>query len=74
MFSEYSALVDQLKADDTEFLKLFNEHDALDKQIQKRSRHPASDFSDDVKQMKKRKLELKEQLFDILKDQPTFKP
>lgn len=73
MFSEYSALVEQLKADDTEFLKLFNEHDTLDKQIHKRERQPSSEFTADVKQMKKRKLELKEQLFDILKEQPAYK-
>ncbi|QSX33420.1 DUF465 domain-containing protein [Shewanella avicenniae] len=73
MFSEYSALVDQLKADDSLFLKLFNEHEQLDKEIQKKERHPASEFTSELKQLKKRKLELKEQLFDILKEQPAYK-
>ncbi|KFZ36098.1 hypothetical protein HR45_18200 [Shewanella mangrovi] len=73
MFSEYSTLVDQLKADDSQFLKLFNEHELLDKEIQKKERQPSSEFTSELKQLKKRKLELKEQLFDILKEQPAYK-
>ncbi|MCH1926770.1 DUF465 domain-containing protein [Shewanella sp. C32] len=73
MFSEYRALVDQLKADDSEFRKLFTEHDVLDKAIQKQERRPSSEFTAELKQMKKRKLDLKEQLFDKLKEHPAYK-
>ncbi|WP_417763272.1 YdcH family protein [Shewanella sp.] len=73
MFSEYRALVDQLKADDSEFRKLFNEHELLDKEIHKEERRLASEFTADLKQMKKRKLDLKQQLFDKLKEHPAYK-
>ncbi|QVK24781.1 DUF465 domain-containing protein [Shewanella dokdonensis] len=36
-------------------------------------RYPSSEFTQDVKALKKRKLELKEQLFDMLKCQAGFK-
>ncbi|MDF0535163.1 DUF465 domain-containing protein [Shewanella sp. A32] len=73
MFTEYGALVVELKNSNVQFQKLCEEHDQLDKEIKKIERYPSSEFSQDVKAMKKRKLELKQQLFNILKCQPEFK-
>ncbi|MFQ6372459.1 YdcH family protein [Shewanella sp. YIC-542] len=70
MFTEYGARVAELKDSNMQFQKLFEEHDQLDKEIKKIERRPASEFTQEVKALKKRKLELKEQLFDILKAHP----
>ncbi|GGZ10186.1 MULTISPECIES: YdcH family protein [Shewanella] len=72
MFTEYGALVTELKNSNIQFQKLFEEHDQLDKEIRKIERYPSSEFTQEVKVLKKRKLELKEQLFDILKCHPGF--
>ncbi|MCE9786554.1 YdcH family protein [Shewanella chilikensis] len=67
MFPEYRDLITNLKNSDSHFQKLFDEHNLLDKEIKNKESQLSSEFTQEVKEMKKRKLELKEQVFTILK-------
>ncbi|BCV38353.1 MULTISPECIES: YdcH family protein [Shewanella] len=67
MFPEYRDLITSLKNSDSHFQKLFDEHNLLDKEIKNKESQLSSEFTQEVKEMKKRKLELKEQVFAILK-------
>jgi len=67
MFPEYRDLITSLKNSDSHFQKLFDEHNLLDKEIKNKEQQLSSEYTQEVKEMKKRKLELKEQLYDILK-------
>lgn len=67
MFPEYRDLITNLKSSDSHFQKLFDEHNLLDKEIKNKEQQLSSEYTQEVKEMKKRKLELKEQLYDILK-------
>ncbi|QWL03055.1 YdcH family protein, partial [Shewanella indica] len=61
MFPEYRDLITSLKNSDSHFQKLFDEHNLLDKEIKNKEQQLSSEFTQEVKEMKKRKLELKEQ-------------
>ncbi|MFV7709042.1 YdcH family protein [Shewanella algae] len=67
MFPEYRDLITNLKSSDSHFQKLLDEHNLLDKEIKNKEQQLSSEYTQEVKEMKKRKLELKEQLYDILK-------
>lgn len=67
MFPEYRDLITSLKSSDSHFQKLLDEHNLLDKEIKNKEQQLSSEYTQEVKEMKKRKLELKEQLYDILK-------
>ncbi len=67
MFPEYRDLITNLKSSDNHFQKLFDEHNLLDKEIKNKEQQLSSEYTQEVKEMKKRKLELKEQLYNILK-------
>ncbi|BCV68106.1 YdcH family protein [Shewanella carassii] len=67
MFPEYRDQITSLKNSDNHFQKLFDEHNLLDKEIKHKESQLSSEYTQEVKEMKKRKLELKEQVFAILK-------
>ncbi|MGL4887154.1 MAG: DUF465 domain-containing protein, partial [Aeromonas veronii] len=45
-------------------------HNDLDAEIRKLEKHHASDYSAEVRDLKKQKLKLKEEIYDILKQHP----
>lgn len=67
MFPEYRALITKLKTDDAHFLKVFNKHNALDDEIKELEQHSSTAFTNEVQELKKKKLHVKEELHTILK-------
>jgi uncharacterized protein YdcH (DUF465 family) len=67
MFPEYRALITKLKTDDAHFLKVFNKHNALDDEIKELEQHGSTVFTNEVQELKKKKLHVKEELHTILK-------
>jgi uncharacterized protein len=67
MFPEYRDLITRLKTTDQHFLHLFDRHNDLDQKIKNMEAHiePASPI--EVEVLKKEKLHLKDQLYDILR-------
>lgn len=71
MFPEYRDLITQLKITDSHFTRLFDEHNAVDQQIQNMESRIEPATSDEIEVLKKEKLQLKDQLFAILKKAET---
>lgn len=67
MFPEYRDLITQLKGHDHHFTRLFDKHNALDQTIQNMEAgiEPGTQF--EIEQLKKEKLLLKDELYDILR-------
>lgn len=65
MLPEYRDLITQLKTEgDAHFLKLFNEHNDLDTQIDNLEKDPVASVSraNEIEEMKRHKLHLKDEL------------
>lgn len=71
MFPEYRALISQLKQEDAHFAKVFEEHNELDHQIIRLEQDPVTSGLDDIEVLKRKKLKLKEELYDMLKRADT---
>jgi len=71
MFPEYRDLITQLKTSDAHFTRLFDEHNAVDQQILNMESRIEPATSDEIEVLKKEKLQLKDQLFAILKKAET---
>ena len=71
MFPEYRDLITQLKTSDAHFTRLFDEHNAVDQQILNMESRIEPATSDEIEVLKKEKLQLKDQLFTILKKAET---
>lgn len=70
MFPEYRDLITQLKTDnDLHFIKLFDEHNELDNEIDNLEKDPVASVSraDEIEGLKRKKLALKDELFVYLK-------
>ncbi|MDB5930102.1 MAG: hypothetical protein JWR60_1809 [Polaromonas sp.] len=67
MFPEYRDLITQLKTADQHFTRLFDQHNALDRQIQNMESRIEPGTPEEIEQLKKEKLQLKDQLYTILK-------
>ncbi|MBR1375695.1 MAG: DUF465 domain-containing protein [Cardiobacteriaceae bacterium] len=69
MFHEYREIVSQLRQDDTHFARLFNEHNALDEEIERLMNDPkAAVRSDEIDAKKREKLRLKDELYRLIKE------
>ncbi len=67
MFPEYRDLITELKQKDAHFQRLFDQHNALDEEINKLENDPvAGHRHDDIENKKKEKLQLKDELYQIL--------
>lgn len=66
MFPEYRDLITELKSTDHRFLHLFDKHNALDQQIKNMEAHQSPGTPDEIEVLKKKKLQLKDQLYGIL--------
>ncbi|MCX8581492.1 YdcH family protein [Gilliamella sp. B3482] len=67
MFPEYRDLISKLKSSDLHFQKLFDEHNELDQKIKNIESGIAIDTSETIESLKKLKLKLKDELYEILK-------
>ena len=66
MFPEYRDLITQLKNKDAHFTRLFDEHNALDQKIKNIESHIELGTEDEIEELKKQKLHLKDELYAIL--------
>jgi hypothetical protein len=67
MFPEYRELITQLKSSDQHFSRLFDEHNDLDKKLSNLDASLVPAAHDEVENLKKEKLLLKDQILVILK-------
>lgn len=66
MFPEYRELITKLKQEDNHFARLFDEHNSLDDKITGLDNNPVTSGLDEIEELKKQKLHLKDQLYVIL--------
>lgn len=68
MFPEYRDLISKLKTSDLHFRHLFDQHNELDQKIKNLEGHVdhAHARQEDIEDLKKQKLRLKDQLYAIL--------
>jgi len=67
MFPEYRDKITQLKTSDAHFIRMFDDHNALDAQIKRMESHSEPSTPLEIEQLKKEKLRLKDELYAILK-------
>jgi uncharacterized protein YdcH (DUF465 family) len=67
MFPEYRDLISQLKTTDHHFSRLFDKHNALDQKIKNLESGIEKATDLEIEILKKEKLQLKDELFNILK-------
>lgn len=67
MFPEYRDLIAKLKQEDAHFARLFDEHNELDDKITGLVNSPVTGGLDEIEELKKQKLQLKDRLYEILK-------
>ena len=68
MFPEYRDLITRLKTEDAHFTRLFDEHNELDQRIKNIEARIELGTETEIENLKKAKLNLKDQLYVILKD------
>ncbi|MCM2341418.1 YdcH family protein [Rhodoferax sp.] len=73
MFPEYRDQIAQLKLSDLNFVRLFEKHNALDQKIRHMEAHIEPGTHEEIEQLKKEKLLIKDALYDILKKTNTVK-
>lgn len=68
MFPEYRDLITRLKTTDLHFRHLFDQHNALDQKIKNLEEHVDHSHArpEQIEELKKEKLHLKDQLYTIL--------
>ena len=66
MFPEYRELISKVKQQDAHFARLFDEHNALDDKITGLVNNPVTSGLDEIEELKKEKLQLKDRLYEIL--------
>lgn len=67
MFPEFRDLITQLKTTDRHFLRLFDQHNELDQKIKNMEASISPGSYEEIETLKKEKLQIKDQLYVILK-------
>ena len=67
MFPEYRDLITQLKTTDHHFMRLFDQHNALDHKVRNMETNGTPASHEAIEVLKKEKLLLKDQIYLILK-------
>jgi uncharacterized protein YdcH (DUF465 family) len=67
MFPEFRELITQLKTTDRHFVRLFDQHNELDQKIKNMEATISPASHDEIETLKKEKLQIKDQLYTILK-------
>ncbi|MOA10515.1 hypothetical protein D3C78_1304070 [compost metagenome] len=68
MFPEYRDLITRLKTENAHFTRLFDEHNELDQRIKNLEARIELGTDSEIETLKKEKLNLKDQLYVILKE------
>lgn len=68
MFPEYRDLIAKLKAEDAHFARLFEEHNELDQRIQNMEDEIELATDAEMENLKKEKLQLKDEIYRMLKE------
>ena len=66
MFPEYRDLISKLKQEDAHFARLFDEHNELDDKITGLVNNPVTSGAEEIEELKKAKLKLKDELYALL--------
>ncbi len=74
MFPEHRDLMCTLKQEDPHFAKLLTDHDELDRKISQLELDILNHLHEDIEQLKRQKLKLKDQLYLILQKYAHTKP
>lgn len=67
MFPEYREQIAHLRANDRHFSRLFDEHNKLDHEVKQLEDKQSPAYQSDIERLKKQKLALKEQIYDLLR-------
>ena len=67
MFPEYRDLIHRLKTEDAHFHNLFEKHHELDHKITNMETHVIHGTQEEIEDLKKEKLHIKDQLYAILR-------
>jgi uncharacterized protein YdcH (DUF465 family) len=67
MFPEFRDQITQLKTTDAHFVRLFTKHNELDQKIKNMESHLEQGTHEEIEVLKKEKLHLKDQIYQILK-------
>jgi len=67
MFPEYRELISKLKSQDGHFARLFDKHNDIDQKIKNIETGIESAAEEEIENLKKEKLRLKDELYAILK-------
>jgi uncharacterized protein YdcH (DUF465 family) len=67
MFPEFRDQITQLKTTDAHFVRLFTKHNELDQKIKNMESHLEQGTHEQIEVLKKEKLHLKDQIYQILK-------
>lgn len=68
MFPEYRDLIAKLKIEDSHFARLFEEHNELDDKITGLTNNAATSSAENLDELKRDKLRLKDEMYAILKE------
>jgi len=68
MFPEFRDRITQLKTTDHHFMRLFDQHNALDQKVKNMEASITPSTHEEIETLKKEKLLLKDQLYAILKN------
>ncbi|MGC3965392.1 MAG: YdcH family protein [Rhodocyclaceae bacterium] len=71
MFPEYRDLITRLKTSDEHFRRLFDKHNELDQRILNIEARIEAGSDDDIHRLKREKLQVKDQLYVLLKKAAT---
>lgn len=71
MFPEYRDLISRLKTSDRHFQNLFDKHNELDQKIKNMEAHSEPGTPFEIEVLKKEKLVLKDELYEILRKAET---
>ncbi|WP_180683885.1 YdcH family protein [Tepidicella baoligensis] len=67
MFPEYRELITTLKGNDHHFTRLFDKHNDLDQRIKNMEARISPGTHEEIETLKKQKLQIKDELYAILK-------
>lgn len=70
MFPEYRDLISKLRQTDPDFRALFEQHNELDHRIVRLEHKDRRGYGEEVVELKKQKLKLKEKIHQLLKNPP----
>lgn len=70
MFPEYRDLISHLRQNNLNFRALFDKHNQLDHEIARLEHSDRRGYGDEVVELKKQKLRLKEEIHQVLKNPP----